>query len=296
MKNSINHKEIENILGSFKSNESVNLFLHEKENILSSVFERVEERVVHTKVNQARAAKTPFYTYKQHFSQYLRYSVPMLLLVVIGTQAAGVFTTRSKIALSDINQVQTTFSNLKRDNSIKSNLSKNQQDIQEIKSNLASANTSNDAKTQILANQVSNRSKEIRNQVAALVSENKISEAKNIALNLESALKADELYKVSTSVEQEVFSAIDLRVDIEKKESNNISSTTKVDIKGRIEKDKKEIVAYESNGSTIDMLADAQKALEVAQSYVNKGDFENAIISLQLHDRIVADLKIILLP
>jgi hypothetical protein len=292
MKNSINHKEIENILGSFKPNDSVVLSVADKEKMLASVFERVERKVVHT-TTKAHAVKSPFVTY---FTQYLRYSIPVILLAIIGTQAAGVFTTRSKIALSDINQVKTTLNDLKRENEIKSNLSKNKQDIQEIKINLAMTDTASAAKTQILANQLSSRSKEIRNQVAALVSENKITEAKNVALDLESALKADELYKVSTSVEQEVFSAIDLRVDIEKKESNNVSSTTEVDIIRRIEKDKKELALYENNASTTDMLVDAGKAIDTAEEYVNKGDFENAIISLQLHDRIVADLKIILLP
>lgn len=303
MKNIINHKEIENILSSFKSNESVSLSLSEKDNMLASVFARVADmKIISSTVSHvhARDAKSPFHTYKTHFTQYLRYSIPVILLAVISTQAGGVLTHRSKIAIADINEVKSTLNNLKRNNSIKSNLSKNQEDIQEIKLNLASANSTNasknTAKNKILAEQVSIRSKEIRNQVSALVSENKISEAKNIALDLESALKADELYKVSTSVEQEVFSAIDLRVTIEKKESNNISSSTESDIKARIDKDKKEFVTYKSNASTTDMLTDAMKAINVAESYVNKGDFENAIISLQLHDRIVAELKIILLP
>ena len=299
MKNIINHKEIENILSSFKSNESVSLSLSEKDNMLASVFARVADmKIIPSTVSHvhARDAKSPFHTYKTHFTQYLRYSIPVILLAVISTQAGGVLTHRSKIAIADINEVKSTLNNLKRNNSIKSNLSKNQEDIQEIKLNLASANSTNTAKNKILAEQVSIRSKEIRNQVSALVSENKISEAKNIALDLESALKADELYKVSTSVEQEVFSAIDLRVTIEKKESNNISSSTESDIKARIDKDKKEFVTYKSNASTTDMLTDAMKAINVAESYVNKGDFENAIISLQLHDRIVAELKIILLP
>ncbi|MBC7766768.1 hypothetical protein H7Y21_02140 [Arenimonas sp.] len=299
MKNIINHKEIENILSSFKSNESVSLSLSEKDNMLASVFARVADmKIISSTVSHvhARDAKSPFHTYKTHFTQYLRYSIPVILLAVISTQAGGVLTHRSKIAIADINEVKSTLNNLKRNNSIKSNLSKNQEDIQEIKLNLASANSTNAAKNKILAEQVSIRSKEIRNQVSALVSENKISEAKNIALDLESALKADELYKVSTSVEQEVFSAIDLRVTIEKKESNNISSSTESDIKARIDKDKKEFVTYKSNASTTDMLTDAMKAINVAESYVNKGDFENAIISLQLHDRIVAELKIILLP
>jgi len=286
-----NENKIEHVLRSFKPNESVSLSLSEKGDILKSVFDRVESKVSH------KAVKSPFYNSKTYVLQYARYSVPLLLLAVISTQAAGVFANRSKIAISDINEVKQTLSDLKRDNSIKSNLSKNKQDIQEIKLNLASANAvDNTAKTQILADQVSSRSKEIRNQVAALVSEDKITEAKKIALDLESALKADELYKVSTSVQQEVFSAIDLRVAIENKEYTKISSTTESDVKKKIETAKKSISTFEANASTSDMIEDASKSIVTAESYLNKGELENAIISLQSHDRIVADLKIILLP
>ncbi len=104
------------------------------------------------------------------------------------------------------------------------------------------------------------------------------------------------MYKVSTSVEQEVFKAIDLRVDIENKESNKISSTTEVDTEKRIAVAIKEIGDLEKNASTTDLINDAQKSLETAQKYLDAKDFENAIISLQSHDRIVADLKIILVP
>ena len=295
MKNIINENRIENVLRSFKPNESVNLSLLEKENVLKSVFERVEQKIAHEARTQA--VKSPFYAYKSYFTQYLRYSIPLLLLAVIGTQAAGVFTTRSKIALSDINEVKSTLNNLKRENAIKSNLSKNKQDIQEIKTNLASADVATkSAKTQILAAQVSTRSKEIRNQVASLISEDKITEAKKIALDLESALKADELYKVSTGVESEVFSAIDLRVDIERHEKNNISTSTEKDVKDRIENAKKDILDFEKNASTTDIIIEAERSIVVSEEHVNKGDIENAIISLQLYDRIVADLKIILLP
>jgi len=151
-------------------------------------------------------------------------------------------------------------------------------------------------KTQILANQVSNRSKEIRNQVASLMSENKITEAKKVALDLETALKADELYKVSTSVEQEVFEAIGLRNDIERKEYNTISSSTESDVVKKIELAQKEIKTFENNASTTDMILEAEKTLELADKYISDKDLENAIISLQIYDRIVAELKIILLP
>lgn len=287
MKNIINDKRIENILQSFKANDSVNLSLHEKQNMLTSVFERAEKKVV------TEAVKSPFYTYKTYFTQYLRYSIPVLLIAVIGTQAAGVFTRGSKLAISDINEVKTSLSDLKRDNAIKSNLSKNKQDIKEIKS---LALLDQPVKTGILADQVSSRSKEIRNQVAALVSENKISEAKNVALDLEAALKADELYKVSTSVQAEVFSAIDLRVDIEKKESNNISTTTEDDLTKRLDLAKKDILDFEVNASTTDMIDSAKKTIEISDKYLKDKDLENAIISLQLYDRIVAELKTILLP
>ncbi len=283
----INDKRIENILKSFTSNESVNLSYSEKENMLASVFERAEMKVI------KQAVKSPFYTYKTYLTQYLRYSIPVLLIAVIGTQAAGLFSDKSKVAISNIDDIKTSLSDLKRDNAIKSNLSKNKQDIKEIK---ALALLDQPVKTGILADQLSSRSKEIRNQVAALVSENKISEAKNVALDLEAALKADELYKVSTSVKAEVFEAIDLRVDIEKKESNNISTTTEADLTERLVLANKDILDFEVNASTTDMIDSAKKTIEISDKYLKDKDFENAIISLQLYDRIVAELKTILLP
>jgi hypothetical protein len=290
MKNIINDKRIENILKSFKVNDSVDLSLNEKQTMLASVFDRAENKTVPT----VNAVKSPFYNY---FTQYLRYSIPVLLIAIIGTQAAGVFTDRSKVAISDINDVKSSLSDLKRDNAIKSNLSKNKQDIQEIKTlALLNQDGSQSFKKGILADQISTRSKEIRNQVAALVSENKISEAKNVALDLETALKADQLYKVATSVQSEVFSAIDLRVDVEKKEVNNISTTTEVDVTKKIQQAQKDILAFDVNASTTEMIDSAKKALETSDEYLKDKDFQNAIISLQLHDRIVAELKTILLP
>lgn len=291
MKNIINDKRIENILKSFKPNDSVSLSLNDKQNILKSVFDRVEAPVTNTK---HQAVVSPFYTY---FTQYLRYSIPVLLIVFIGTQTAGVFTERSRLALSDINEVKSNLDNLKRNNEIKSNLSKNQADIKEIKLNLASADVAEkEVKTQILASQLSSRSREIRNQVAALVSENKLTEAKKIALDLESALKADELYKVSTSVESEVFSAIDLRVDIERKEKYSISTSTQKEVEDRIIAAKKDILDFEKNASTTDIILEAENTIVVSENHLNTGDIENAIISLQSYDRIVADLRVILLP
>ncbi len=293
MKNIINDKRIENILSSFKPNESMSLSVSEKKDMLKSVFDRVDV----SKEVVVEAVKSPFYTYKTYFTQYLRYSIPVLLIVFIGTQAAGVFTDRSRIALSDINEVKSNLEQLKRSNEIKSNLSKNQADIKEIKLNLASEDVAEkDVKTQILASQLSSRSREIRNQVAALISEDKITEAKKIALDLESALKADELYKVSTSVESEVFSAIDLRVDIERKEKNNISTSTEKEVEDRIIAAKKDILDFEKNASTTDIIVEAEKSIVVSEDHLKAGDIENAVISLQSYDRIVADLRVILLP
>jgi hypothetical protein len=295
MKNIINDKRIENILNSFKPNESVSLSLNEKQNILKSVFERVQIKEI--KNTQTESVRSPFYTYQTYLTQYLKYSIPVLLIAVIGTQAVGVFTNRSKIALSDINEVKQNLDSIKRDNSIKSNLSKNQQDIQEIKIQLASSGSvNNNLKTQILADKITTRSREIRNQVAALVDENKLTEAKKVALDLESALKADELYKVSTSVQAEVFSAIDLRVDIERKEKNNISTSTESDTKTKIEDAKKEIVSFEKNASTTDIILEAEKSIATSEEHLKAGDIQNAVIALQSYDRIVADLRVILLP
>lgn len=284
MKNIINqNNRIEEVLSSFKPNESVFLSESEKEDMLRSVFERAERKEVY----QA-AVKSPF------FINYLKYSIPVILMAIIGTQIVDVFNDKTKVAISDLNDVKAALESYKRDNAIKANLSKNKQDIQELK--LSMGNQDSSVKTEILANQVSTRSKEIRNQVASLVSENKISEAKKVALDLETALKADELYKVSTSVEQEVFEAIDLRVDIEKKEYRTISSTTEADVLERIKLNKDEIKTFEKTSSTTDMITDAEKSIEMAEKHITDQNLENAIISLQLYDRIVAELKEILIP
>lgn len=288
MKDINQDKQIEKVLSSFKPNDTVFLAASEKENILNNVFERAERKEVY------QAVKTPFNTYSSYFTQYLRYSIPVIAIIFIGSQLFNIFNDKSKLAISNINNIKSTVEDIKRENEIKINLSKNRQDIQELKSSLGTQSSS--VKTEILANQLSNRSKEIRNQVASLVSENKISEAKKVALDLETALKADELYKVSTSVESEVFASIDLRVDIEKKEYKNISSSTESDVLKRIDDAKSEIKTFEANASTTDMIKDAEKSIETAEKYVNDKDLENAIISLQLYDRIVAELKNILLP
>ncbi len=287
MKDRLNDNQIESVLSSLKINESESLSFMEKQNVLNSIFERSESGI------KKESIKTPFYSYTDYFVQYLKYSIPVILLAVIGTQLFDVFTHKSQLAISDINHARETLDDLKRDNSIKANLSKNREDIQQLKQTLALNDTT---KKQILVNQVSNRSKEIRNQVAALVSENKLTEARKIALDLETALKADELYTVSTSVEQEVFEAIDLRVGIEKKESDAISSSTEADVLKRISDSKKEIESFEDNASTTDMIVDAKKALDNADKYAKDKDLSNAIISLQLYDRIVAELKLILIP
>ncbi len=288
MKDINQDKRIEEVLSSFKPNESVSLSASEKESIIGNVFERVERREVYQSV------KSPFNNYSSYFVQYLRYSIPVVLMLFIGAQIVETFGDKSKVAMSNLNEVKSSIDNIKRDNDIKINLSRNKQDIQELKSSLGNQDSS--VKTAVLANQVSTRSKEIRNQVASLVSENKISEAKKVALDLETALKADELYKVSTSVQQEVFEAIDLRVDIEKKEYKNISSSTESDVLDRINKAKDEIKTFEDNASTTDMIKDANKSIETAEKYAADKDLENSIISLQLYDRIVAELKNILIP
>ncbi len=288
MKDKINNNQIESVLSSFKANESESLSFMEKQNILNSVFERVDSNI------KNEAVKTPFYNYQNYFVQYLKYSIPVILIAVIGTQMVDLFNHRSKVALSDIYEAKNTLDDIKRDSSIKSNLSKNKQDIQELK--LALASSEDITKKQILANQVSTRSKEIRNQVAALVSENKIAEAKKIVLDLETALKSDELYTVSTSVEQEVMEAIDLRVDIEKKESENASSTTESDVLNRIDLAKKDLSSFDKNATTTDMILDAENAILTAEKHLENKDLSNAIISLQLYDRIVAEIKLVLLP
>jgi hypothetical protein len=358
MKNIISHKEIENILSSFKSSGLSVLSLGEKQNVLKSVFDRVDAKKL---VVIRQAVKSPVSNYKTYFTQYLAYSIPVVLLALLSTQAAGIFSRGSKLAFDDLNDVKSGIYDMQRNNAIKSNLSDNKRDINEIKSLTLAGNDS--VKTQILANQVTNRSQEIRNQVSALVKENNITEAKKVALDLETALKSDDLYTVSTSVQQEVFKAIDLRVDVEKKEVADISSSTPSDVAQRIIDAKKDIADLKSTQKTAlatmsisvpataivdststvsasttldtniasttassstttlasatttdivktvivssptltgkvtsDILSDASKAVDTASKYLKDKDYQNAIISLQLSDRIVAEVKNNLLP
>jgi hypothetical protein len=67
-------------------------------------------------------------------------------------------------------------------------------------------------------------------------------------------------------------------------------------VKTKIEEAKKEIIKFEKNASTTDIIVEAEKAITTSEDHLLKGDIENAIISLQSHDRIVADLRVILLP
>ncbi len=334
------NNQIEKVLNSFKPNESMFLSYEEKGNILNSVFERSNNEI--EIVNHS--VKTPFMGYSNYFVQYL---IPVVIFIFLGTYFVDVISNRSKIVLSDLTNTKESLNDIRRINEIKSNLNKNKEDILQIRTSLAMANSSDKVspKTLVLADQVTNRSKEIRNQVASLINENKMIEAKNIALDLEVALKSDELYKIATSVKDEVVAATDLRLDIERQEYKTLSTSTESQLTSRIADAKKIIVDYkhivdihtatstdialmsesvltttdnnitasssnskssikttEQVGLTEDktdldiLLNTAQKAVEKSEQYLKDKDLENAIISLQSYDRIVAQLKSVLLP
>lgn len=281
--NNIEH--IENSLASFKANESLFLSNSEKENILQSVFDRAAGE------KEYKSIPSPFTSYKTHITNYFRYAIPLVILIALGTQLTSVFVEKTKVSLSDLEQVKSSLDNIQRDTALKTQVSQNREAIAELKTN------TNPKDTFRLAAQVSTRSQEIRNQVAALMDENKVVEAKKIALDLEMALKADELYKVATSVEQEVFKAIDLRLDIEKQEANNASATDAITLDKRIKDARKEFSDFAS--STVareDNIKDADNAITAAEAYFKAGDTEKAIISLQTYDRILAEVNNILLP
>ena len=330
MKNINNQdNQIERVLTSFKPNESMFLSYEEKGTIFNSVLERAENESAVDIVRHS-SIRTPFMDYNKYFVQYLKYSIPVVIFIFLGTHFIDIISNKSKIVLSDLTNAKSSFDDIKRLNEIKSNLSKNKEDILQIRTSLAMANSSEkvSSKTLVLADQVTNRSKEIRNQVASLMSENKLSEAKDIVLDLETALKSDELYSIATSVKDEVLATTDLRLDIERQEYKTVSTSTENQLINRISEAKKTLIDFDNildvkgvninnvinvtkdvdgiastskslteDKADLDILFNtATKAVEKSEQYLKDKDFENAIISLQSYDRIVAQLKSVLLP
>ncbi len=273
---------ITHTLRKMRLNKSVSLDAQKKATILRTVLNSSPYLV--SVPHYRTRVSSPF---SSLLSQYV---LPVLVLFFVGTQFGDAIVEKAKFAIGDFNTVRSDIQVAQASAELKSSLSINHKNIEALK--VARASDSSD--TQELIASVTKRSQDIQNQVASLVKENKITEAKQIVLTLETALKADELYKVATSVSETVFSATDLRVDIENKEIE--ATTTVEDLVARITESKKTIEDIEVTASTTDMIAEAKKFLTKSEEYVAVSDIENTIISLQAYDRIVAEIKLILLP
>jgi hypothetical protein len=235
---------------------------------------------------------TSFNTFFKQKIQYGFYALPLVLIAFFANYSDA-FSVRLKALFNDFKNTQSEIQVAQSSIEAKMSLSKAQKEIYALK-----AATENTTAKDALVAQVSTRSKEVRNKVAALIEENKITEAKEIVLDLEAALKADQLFAVAPQVADEVFAAIDLRVELEKKEVVNIafatgtaSTTPEVDLRARIVDISKELDGFTVNASSSDMIAEAKASLKKAEDYIVAGDIQAAVITLQACDRIVADLR-----
>jgi hypothetical protein len=262
--------------------KSVSLDVQKKASVLRSVFNSSPYEVIVPRYRTRVSSP-----YMMMISQYV---LPLFVLFFVGTQFGDSIVENAKIAVGEFNTVKSDIANAQKSAELKNSLSLNQKDITALK---ATAHIESADKSELIAS-VTTRSQDIQNKVASLVKENKITEAKQIVLTLETALKADELYKVATSVSDTIFSATDLRVDIENKEIEATTSVT--DLIARIEVATKNLADMEVNASTTDLIGYATTHLTKAAEYIAADNTENAIISLQAHDRIVAEIRLILLP
>lgn len=274
-------------LGKMRLKKSVSLSVDKKAEILNSVFESKTTNPIIVRHYTSRIP-SPFIT------MFSRYVLPVFVLFFVGRVFGDSIIQRAQLAIGDYNTV-------KSEVALQNSLLETKKDIAALKT-LSYAEADSSSKKD-LTDKVANGSRLIRNQVASLVNENKITEAKEIVLTLETALKTDELYKVATSVSDEVFETTDLRLELERKEAeasvslaSSSATTTAKSIQDRLNADKKELSDIENTASTTEMLAEAHKFLTKSEEYVKAGEIENAIISLQAHDRIVAELKLMLLP
>lgn len=286
----INNNDILHNLEKMRLNKSVCLSVDEKAKMLKSVFES-QTRVAH----EVQSVRSPFMNI---FNRYAVYALPAFILGFVGVQFGQDILMKTKLAFDDFNNAKTEVKLTQASIELRDSLSQTTKDISTLKAIDVSVATA--AEKEVLVSQVSTGSKSIRNQVAALVKENKLAEAKEVVLTLETALKADELYKVAPAVQTEVAATTDLRVKLEKKETLDTAeasstASTSIAISDRIEAYKKSSADLEANASTTDLIADAQKYLAKSEDYLKNKDVENAIISLQVYDRIVAEVKLILL-
>ena len=269
-------------LGKMRLKKSVSLSVDKKAQMLRSVFDSSNSLVT---IPQYRTrVSSPF------IFVFTRYVFPIFALFFVGTHFGDAIIQKAEVAIGNYNTVKSDVLVAQKSAELKNSLSLNYKDIVTLKS---SSDIDSTDKTNLI-DSVTNRSRDIRNQVASLVKENKITEAKQIVLTLETALKADELYKVATSVSATVFETTDLRLDIERKETQ--ATTSLKELTDRIETDKKVLAGLEVNASTTSNIEEAKVFLARAEQYVQDGNIENAIISLQAHDRIVAEVQLMLLP
>lgn len=284
----INKDNIENTLTNLKGfvsqrfEESVSLSVAEKDEMFEKIVagQRPERVSVRT--------PSPFMS-KFGVFQYGYYVLPMIMIAV--------FVNYSGMLMENFSQTKDDILSNRSTIQAKMSLSKAQRDIYALK-----AINIDKTRTDILVTQVSTRSKEVRNRVAALVKENKISEAKLIALDLEAALKADQLYTMSPQVVEEVLAATDLRVKLEKKEVVQIalepSATSSVapeaGVALKIESLYKELDGFQLTEDKTELIADVKATLKKAQDYLDQKDTERAVITLQAAERIVAELRLLL--
>lgn len=300
----INKDNIPHILESLKGfvnsrlNKSASLSVSEKQNLFNRIISTEPKRL-----SKELVAPIPspfvsrFNEFFKHKMQFAYYALPIVLFAFFANYSEAL-SMRLKSWMNDFNNTKTEISLNQATMEAKLSLSKVQSDINNLKASNAGI------KKDALATQVTVQSKEVRNRVAALVNENQIVEAKEIALDLEVALKADELYKVSPEVKEEVLAATDLRVELEKKEVVQIalspedSATSTVEkaeaLKVKIDALRAEIDGFVVNASTTDMIADAKAALKKSEDYFVASDIERTVLSLQACERVVAELRLVI--
>jgi hypothetical protein len=277
-----NTQHIEHTLSKMRLKKSVCLTDAKKTSMLSAVLNSSSSTVSIPKYTHA--IPSPFTVLLSRFVMPL--ALPVFALFFVTTQYGQSVMGKFDTIFQDFKSVKSDIEIAEISSELKSAIVKNNKDIVALKAQDGSDKSA-------LTLSVVAQSKSIRNQVASLVKENKITEAKQIVLTLETALKADELYKVATSVSETVFATTDLRLDLERQEVDaSLASTTVADIEARIKLAEKTLSDMEPpTASTTDNITTAKNSLIRAKEYVKENNIENAIITLQVYDRIVAELK-----
>lgn len=274
--------------------KSLSLSDSEKHNL----FARIITSPIATGKYATRAASpfvSSFSVFFRKRVQYGMYALPIIMIAFFANYS-DTFSLKLKSWFDGFNATKDEIAITQSAIEAKMSLSKAQRGISELKA------SADEGEKTMLATQVSTRSQEVRNKVAALVKENKITEAKEIVIDLEAALKADQLFAMAPAVADEVFAATDLRVELEKKEVANLAfsatstATSSIpELQVRLDGFKVELDAFEANASSTPLIADARAAIEKAQVYLNENKVEEAVITLQAAERIVAELRQLLL-